>query len=229
MRFYIISFVLHIILLGSVIHYSNTQIPVDSKNVVVYLNELNTNPVELAAAPPPKVTPEKIEEKKPVEKKKIVKKEVKKKALKRVKKSEVKENIKEPQEDKSIENATTDSSLTAPQNPFSGMGIECGTYVGDQRNMGGYGYKILREVDPKYPQMAKKAGFKQEVVIKTKFLVGINGKVEKVVFLDNFDKYGFHLEVEKALKKWEFAPIIYHGEKIKMYFYKDFRFNVKTI
>ena len=75
--------------------------------------------------------------------------------------------------------------------------------------------------------MAKKANFTKEVVIKTKFLVGLNGRVEEVIFLDNFTSYGFRKEVEKALKQWEFAPIIYQGHNIKMYFYKDFRFNVK--
>lgn len=58
-------------------------------------------------------------------------------------------------------------------------------------------------------------------------MAGLNGKVEEIILLDNFTSYGFRKEVEKALKKWEFDPIIYHGEKIKLYFYKDFRFNVK--
>lgn len=102
-----------------------------------------------------------------------------------------------------------------------------GTYIGDQRSGGGIKYRIKREVNPEYPILAKRANYRNEVVIKTKFLIGLNGKVEEIIFLDNFTSYGFRKEVEKALKKWEFDPIIYHGEKIKLYFYKDFRFNVK--
>lgn len=224
MRFYIISLILHLVLLTSVFHYSGKHMTVDSKNVVVYLNELKATPnPEPLSAPPAQVVPEEKPKEKPKEKKKeIVKKKVeKKKTPKRVKATkEVKPVEKEVEEVEEV---------AAPVvNPFAGMGIEGGTYVGDQRNMGGFGYTILREVDPKYPQMAKRIGFKDEVVVRTKFLVGTKGKVEKVIFLDNFEKYGFHAEVEKALYKWEFAPIIYHGKAIKMYFYKDFRFNVRT-
>lgn len=221
MRFYIISLILHLVLLTSIFQYSGKHMTVDSKNVVVYLNELKTTPTpESLPAPPAQV----VSEEKPKEKKKeVIKKKVeKKKKAKRVKASkEVK-----PVEKEEVQEIT---EVVAPVvNPFAGMGVEGGTYVGDQRSMGGFGYKILREVDPKYPQMAKRIGFKDEVVLKTKFLVGTKGKVEKVIFLDNFEKYGFHTEVEKALYKWQFAPIIYHGQAIKMYFYKDFRFNVKT-
>ena len=122
----------------------------------------------------------------------------------------------------------TASENSAPYNPLAGLVKDgTGTYIGDQRSGGGIKYRIKREVNPEYPILAKRANYRNEVVIKTKFLIGLNGKVEEIIFLDNFTSYGFRKEVEKALKKWEFDPIIYHGEKIKLYFYKDFRFNVK--
>lgn len=221
MKFYILSFILHIIVIFSVFQCSAPEGKiVDSKNVTVYLNELNMGPAQAPPALHQEKKEEKKEEVKP-KKKKTIKKEEKKnpKRVKAVKEEKIQDTKEESVEEETVQ---------APSNPFSGMGVEGGTYVGDQKNMGGFGYQIRREVDPKYPMMAKKVGFKDEVVIKTKFLVGLDGKVEKVIFLDNFERYGFHKEVEKALYKWEFAPIIYHGKPIKMYFYKDFRFNVKN-
>lgn len=231
MKFYIFSFLIHIILFFSVIKFPTNEVKLDSKNVVVYLNELK---IEGANTPEPapikNVEPSKEKIEKKIEKKEIkkVEKKIEKKIEKRKIVKKVKEQIKNKVEEKKITEGVETADVNKNINELDGLVKDgTGTYIGDQKSNQGIGYKIKREVDPNYPMMAKKIGFKDEVVIKTKFLVGLNGKVEEIIFLDNYTKYGFQKEVERALKKWEFEPIIYKNKKIKMYFYKDFRFNVK--
>lgn len=241
MKFYIISFIFHVIIITSAFHFTTSQV-VDSKNIVVYLNDLNLEPsgggqkliqqpIASSSNPPSVIKEEKKqEEKKP--KKEVVKKEkLEKKVVKKVnapKKAIKPKKVKEIVEENNESSNSSSTNENLPVDYFAGMERDGnGSYIGDSKGIGGFGYKIIREVDPKYPMIAKKMGYRKEVVVKTKFLVGLNGKVEKIEFLDDFNSYGFHNEVEKALNKWEFAPIVYHGKNIKMYFYKDFRFNVK--
>lgn len=225
MKFYVLSFILHLILIFSVIKLPTRDIKLDSKNVVVYLNKLKIegkgNP---EPAPLKNLEKKEVVEEKKVEKKKIERKIEKKKVTKKVVSNKKKvEKVTENVSDEVVE------TQAKAFNPLDGLVKDgTGTYIGDQKSSQGIGYRIKREVDPIYPQMAKKVGFKDEVVIQTKFLVGLDGKVEEIIFLNDFNKYGFQKEVEKALRKWEFEPIIYHGKNIKMYFYKDFRFNVKN-
>lgn len=231
MKFYIFSFILHLILFFSVIKFPTKEIKLDSKNVVVYLNELK---VEGKGNPEPAPL-KNLEKKEIVEEKKVEKKEIKKmekkKIVKKIEKKKVSKKVNSTK--KKVERVVEENSEVVEVqqkvfNPLDGLVKDgTGTYIGDQRSSQGIGYRIKREVDPIYPQMAKKVGFKDEVIIQTKFLVGLDGKVEEIIFLNDFNKYGFQKEVEKALRKWEFEPIIYHGKNIKMYFYKDFRFNVK--
>lgn len=211
MRFYIFSFILHLIFVFYVVNFS-VKDREKTKNVVVYLSELE---IEGKG----KTVPLKNTEKQEIKQIEKVKEVIDKKELKKVEKNI---NIKDKKNDKNTESKTINSLKG-----FIKDGT--GTYIGDEKISQGIGYKVKREVDPIYPEMAKKIGFKDEIVIKVKFLVGLDGKIEEIIFLDSFTKYGFHKEVEKALKKWEFEPIIYHGENIRMYFYKDFRFNIKKI
>lgn len=233
MKFYIFSFFLHLLLLFIFCTAPIKEKKIDSKNVVVYLTEKKSDIQAPAPAPIQSLNREPVQEKKKIEEKKVEKKE-RKKEIKKIEKKIIKKKSSKPVSKPTQENIKSTSpennktTNTAPYNPLAGVVKDgSGTYIGDQKGGQGIGYKIKREVEPNYPIMAKKANFKKEVVIKTKFLVGLNGKVEEVIFLDNFTSYGFRKEVEKALKKWEFAPIFYQGHNIKMYFYKDFRFNVK--
>ena len=226
MKFYIFSFLLHFLLLFSITKLSTQEVKLDSKNVVIYLNELKfeekTTPEPAPLKNVEKVKTEEKKNVKKVEKKEIQKKKEEKKSTKKVK------SVAKKAKDISKEDSTNNLETQKPFNPLEGLVIDGnGTYIGDQKNNQGIGYRIKHEVNPLYPPIAKKIGFKDEVVIKTKFLVGLNGKIEDIIFLNNFTDYGFQREVEKALKRWEFYPIIYHGKNIKMYFYKDFRFNVK--
>ncbi len=162
----------------------------DSKNVVVYLTDKKNDIPAPAPAPIQSFNRETVKEIKKVEEKKIEKKEIKKpekKVVKKKVKKAVPKPIEKPSEVEEVEKETSTNTNTAPYNPLAGLVKDgTGTYIGDQRGGQGIGYQIKREVEPQYPIMAKKANFTKEVVIKTKFLVGLNGKVEEIIFLDNF-------------------------------------------
>ena len=228
MRYYILSFILHIFFIFCITKFSEPNFKdLETKRIVVYLSETNVegkgnpNPAPLKNLEEQEEQKEnKVEENKKIEKKKEIKK-IEKKINKNNKQSKNKQN-------KVKNKKTSEKKENQDINFLDGLVRDGkGTYIGDQRSSQGIGYKVRREVDPIYPEMAIKMGFKNEVVIQTKFLVGLDGKIEEIIFLNDFTKYGFQKEVEKALKKWEFEPIIFHGKNIKMYFYKDFRFNIK--
>ncbi|MGL5613734.1 energy transducer TonB, partial [Cetobacterium sp.] len=91
-------------------------------------------------------------------------------------------------------------------------------------SLDGIEYEILKEVDPQYPIKARKIGYNGVGSIKVNFLVDIDGTVKDVKFISGESKFGFREEVEKALKKWKFKPIIYKGKIIKVHFEKEFKF-----
>lgn len=99
-------------------------------------------------------------------------------------------------------------------------------YIAKNQDIEGLNYKILASSDPDYPILAKKANYKNTVIVKTRFLVNGEGKIEEIKFYDEEIKFGFHDEVEKSLKKWKFSPVKLNGEATKMYFYKTFVFKL---
>lgn len=99
-------------------------------------------------------------------------------------------------------------------------------YIAKNQDIEGLNYKILVSSDPDYPILAKKANYKNTVIVKTRFLVNGEGKIEEIKFYDDEIKFGFHDEVEKSLKKWKFSPVKLNGEAAKMYFYKTFVFKL---
>jgi protein TonB len=100
-----------------------------------------------------------------------------------------------------------------------------GIYIANSPD--GIEFEFLKIVNPKFPLMAKKVGYKELVTIKTKFLVDIDGMVKEIEILEGPEKYGFREETKKALSQWKFKPIMHEGKKIRVYFYKDFKFNIK--
>nr|WP_307776366.1 TonB family protein [uncultured Cetobacterium sp.] len=88
----------------------------------------------------------------------------------------------------------------------------------------GIKFEILKEIDPKYPIMAKKMGYKGKGEVTVGFVVNLNGDVENIEFISGENKYGFKEEVFKALKRWKFKPIVYKNKKIKVNFEKSFIF-----
>lgn len=104
--------------------------------------------------------------------------------------------------------------------------LTSGNYIVKNQDIEGLNYKILVSSDPDYPILAKKANYKNTVIVKTRFLVNGEGKIEEIKFYDEEIKFGFHDEVEKSLKKWKFSPVKLNGEAAKMYFYKTFVFKL---
>lgn len=104
--------------------------------------------------------------------------------------------------------------------------LTLGNYIAKNQDIEGLNYKILASSDPDYPILAKKANYKNTVIVKTRFLVNGEGKIEEIKFYDDEIKFGFHDEVEKSLKKWKFSPVKLNGVAAKMYFYKTFVFKL---
>lgn len=102
-----------------------------------------------------------------------------------------------------------------------------GGKIGKNQNIEGIKYKILESRDPEYPSLAKKFKIKEKIVVKAKFLVGLNGSVEKIEILEGPEKFGFTNAVRGSLEEWKFTPVEYKGENIKLYFYKEFVFKLE--
>lgn len=88
----------------------------------------------------------------------------------------------------------------------------------------GIEFEIIKEIDPHYPIIATKMGYKGKGEVVVEFLVDLNGHIQDIEFISGESRYGFKEEVVKALKQWRFKPIIYKGKKIKVNFEKTFIF-----
>lgn len=102
--------------------------------------------------------------------------------------------------------------------------LEDGAWAAKNQGVKGLSYGFLAQPEPEYPAIARKMGVDHEVVIKVRFLIGYKGRVEDIKFYDNVTNFGFREEVVKTLKNWRATPIEVEGRKIKLYFYKTFRF-----
>lgn len=122
---------------------------------------------------------------------------------------------------KSVNNISTNNVASSG----SSENISSDYIVGNQ-DVKGLNYKILKAPNPEYPLIAKKANYKNKVVIKVRILVNHLGKVEEIKYFDNETKYGFREEVEKTLKNWKFSDISLDGKPVKMYFFKSFVFQI---
>ncbi|MGL5277593.1 MAG: energy transducer TonB [Cetobacterium sp.] len=146
--------------------------------------------------------------------KKIVKKEEIKKKNSKNKKPENKEQKNKSDKAKESYNEFKDQNrfLQGEDGVFTAVSLD------------GIEYEILKEVDPQYPIKARKIGYNGIGSVKVKFLVDIDGTVKEIKFISGESKFGFREEVEKALKKWKFKPIVYKGKVIKVHFEKEFKF-----
>lgn len=175
------------------------------------------------------VIPEPIPEPKVEEKKlEVIKKEPEKKVEKPQKTPEKKLPKKEVTEDKKPTKKPESQQSTAPSNNSSDL-IELSQGVFAARNQGvqGLTYSFISQPDPDYPLAAKRISYNKEVSIKVRFLVGLKGEIEEVKFYSDKDSLGFQNEVEKTLKRWKLTPVMLNGKAIKLYFYKEFKFNQK--
>ncbi len=102
--------------------------------------------------------------------------------------------------------------------------LEDGAWAAKNQGVKGLSYGFLAQPEPEYPAIARKMGVDHEVVIKVRFLIGYKGRVEDIRFYDDVTNFGFREEVVKTLNNWRATPIEVEGRKIKLYFYKTFRF-----
>jgi len=102
--------------------------------------------------------------------------------------------------------------------------LEDGAWAAKNQGIKGLSYGFLAQPEPEYPEIARKMGINQDVTIKVRFLIGYKGRAEDIRFYDDAINYGFREEVIKALKNWKATPIEVDGKKVKLYFYKSFKF-----
>jgi len=118
---------------------------------------------------------------------------------------------------------TKNKTVGKVENDKNLVKIENGRYALKNQKVPGIKIVIQKEIQPEYPELALKMGDRKKTIVKVKFLVDENGNVGDMEFYTT-SKYGFEKEVEKALKKWKFKPIIYNGKPTPIYFYKIFNF-----
>lgn len=99
-----------------------------------------------------------------------------------------------------------------------------GSIAAKNQGVKGLSYGFISQPEPKYPEIAKKMGFKKDMIVKVRFLIGYDGRIEEIKFYNNIEKFGFQNEVNIALKQWRTTPITVDGKRVKLYFYKKFKF-----
>ena len=124
-------------------------------------------------------------------------------------------------------NPSSDAVLGDQENDKNLIKMENGQYALKNQKISGIHIVIIKKIPPTYPNLARKMGYKKKTFVKVKFLVDEKGRVRNITFYTK-SKYDFEGEVEEALKKWVFEPIIYHGKPMPTYFSKVFHFVYKS-
>ncbi len=234
--FFIIALLIHMTLF--IVHERGVKgdAPVSLKTNVAPISVKVKSPVKKESQKAVTPTPPK-EEKKPeppkieTPKKEIVKPDVKskikdkKKKIEKIEKKQI-EKVEKIKEEK-IE-ATKNTALNETEEILASGNFSIGKDgIFTASSSDGIEYKILKQVEPDYPIQAEKIRYRKKVIVSARFLVGLNGEVEKIEITQSHKKFGFDSEVEKALKHWKFHPIFYKNKNIKVYFSKDFIFEPK--
>lgn len=103
-----------------------------------------------------------------------------------------------------------------------------GSLSAKHQGVKGLSYGIISNPEPTYPSVAKRLGFKGDMVVRVVMQFDSNGNLEDFRFVDERDKFGFANEVEKILKNWRLTPIEYKGQLVNMKFHKSFRFSIEN-
>ena len=194
------------------ISYNNKKLPENIDNTKRVKNSKETTPI--IEKEEMKNHPKKIENdfkskiKKQEKKKKILKPKEKRKEIKKP----IKNNLEKPKNDSLSKNGNFTTNSDGSYTALSSKGID---------------FEILHQIDPDYPKQAERIKYSKDVVVTARFLVDLNGFVEKVEITKSHKKFGFDKEVIDSLKKWRFKPIIYNKNIIKVYFTKEFIFKSK--
>lgn len=100
-----------------------------------------------------------------------------------------------------------------------------GVFAVKNQGVKGLKFQFISNPEPEYPLVAKRLGYSKDVSVKVRFLVGYNGEIEDIKFYGEEDTLGFQEEVRATLKKWKLTPITLYEVPVKLYFYKEFKFN----
>lgn len=103
-----------------------------------------------------------------------------------------------------------------------------GSLSAKHQGVKGLSYGIISNPEPTYPSVAKRLGFKGDMVVRVVMQFDSNGELEDFKFVGERDKFGFANEVEKILKNWRLTPIEYKGQLVNMKFHKSFRFSIEN-
>ncbi|WP_281699892.1 energy transducer TonB [Cetobacterium somerae] len=229
-KFYILSAILHGIVIFFLFGFAkdeelkfrekNTMI-VSVKNRRAVSNNSNISSVKQSEQKEEVQDEKVIPEEKPVEEEKT-----KEKVKKIIKKEEVKKKNLEAKKLDNKEQKNRSNKVKESYNEFEDQNrfLQGEDGVFTAVSLDGIEYEILKEVDPQYPIKARKIGYNGIGSVKVKFLVDTDGIVKEIKFISGESKFGFREEVEKALRKWKFKPIIYKGKIIKVHFEKEFKF-----
>ena len=83
--------------------------------------------------------------------------------------------------------------------------------------------QVLREIQPKFPERAKKMGVSGYV--KVFIVIDVNGDVSQAqVLTQDPAGYGFDIEALKAIRQWKFSPAQLRGFPVAQKATKEFRF-----
>jgi protein TonB len=83
--------------------------------------------------------------------------------------------------------------------------------------------QVLREIQPKFPERAKKMGVSGYV--KVFIVIDVNGDVAQAqVLTQDPAGYGFDIEALKAIRQWKFSPAQLRGFPVAQKATKEFRF-----
>lgn len=126
---------------------------------------------------------------------------------------------------KASTNKTNAEVLPSNSNSNSLIELSKGIFAAKNQGVKGLEYKFISQPDPEYPLAAKRVGYNKKISIKVRFLVGLDGRVEEVKFYNEKDSLGFQAEVEKVLKEWKLTQVTLDKKPIKLYFYKEFKFD----
>ena len=85
-------------------------------------------------------------------------------------------------------------------------------------------YRILRDAEAYYPEEARSLGYSATVSVTGRVLVGTDGGIESVRILTDAPNLGFRQAAEEAFWRMRFAPIVYQGHPIKLWFEKTLIF-----
>lgn len=224
-KFYLLSAFLHGIIIFSIIGFSkDEEIKFKEKNSVIVSvknRKAISNITNVSLEKEKKEKKEKSIENKVEEKKKTLVEE------KVIKKDNTKKIIeKKKSKDSSLNKKDKVSEKKEKYNEFKDQNrfLQGEDGVFTAVSLDGIEYEIIKEIDPQYPLKAKKIGYNGVRVVKVKFLVDLDGSIKNIEFISGETKFGFKEEVEKALKKWKFKPIIYKGKIIRVHFEKEFKF-----